>query len=117
MDSQFVYAQRQTEDTRMFAKLIACTLSLAVLGCLMLGCSDDTQRITSPGNAIQSNPLSTAIDGSNGQTEAVVDTGYVYYPYDTAVDEDWPDPENPMDRFNNDDSGSDKPIDNVLDRE
>ena len=104
----------------MFAKLIACSLSLAVLGCLMLGCSDDIQRVTSPGSAIQSDPLSTGIDGSLGQTETVTDTGYVYYPYDTTLaddGEDWSDYEDPMDRFNNDDNGSNKPIDNELDRD
>ncbi len=103
----------------MFAKLFASSLLIAVLGCLMLGCSDDTRRVTSPGTVLQSDPLSTAIDGTNGQTDVASDTGYVYYPYDTAAanGDNWSALDDPRDRFNNDHDLSHKPQDHGIGRE
>ena len=103
----------------MLAKLIACSLSLVLLGCLLLGCSDDTRRVTSKGTILASDPLSTSVDESDGQSTTVNDTGYVFYPYDTTsvdIGDTWPDTDDPMDRFSNDDHGSGKEIDNRLGR-
>jgi hypothetical protein len=61
----------------MFVKLLGLTLAIMVLGCLLMGCSDDTQRVTSRGTSIVANPLATGIDDSN------VEDGT--FPYDTYL--------------------------------
>jgi hypothetical protein len=96
----------------MLVRLLTCSLLLAVLGCLMVGCSDDTRRITSPSTMIQPEPLTTAFDGLNDQSGSLVDDGYVYDPWNMdADDESSSGLDDPMDRFDSDGDVSGKPID------
>jgi hypothetical protein len=99
----------------MFVKLLGLTLSIMVLGCLLMGCSEDTQRVTSRGTTIVANPLATDIDNANGETGVFPYDTYLLW--DTAVVDEGSGTgttTDPMDRF---DTGHDsgKPIDRESD--
>ena len=98
----------------MVNRLLTGSLLLAVLGCLMVGCSDDTQRITSPSTeSIQADPLSTSFDDLNDQSGSFVDDGYFYDPWNMDVtDEDViASGDDSADGSEGDEDVSDKPID------
>jgi len=98
----------------MLVRLLTCSLLFTVLGCLMVGCSDDTRRITSPSTMIQSDSLSTSFGGMSNQSGNLGDDGYVLDPWNmdaTDEDETSSNLDDPMNRFDNGGDVSDKPID------
>jgi hypothetical protein len=80
----------------------------------MVGCSDDTHRITSPATSqAHPDPLSTSFDDLSGQSGGVVDDGYFYDPWnmDVTGDEEIAPSDNPAGGSDSDDDVSDKPTD------
>jgi len=97
----------------MFRTLLGFTLAAVLLGCLACGCSSDTTRVIGPVTSNGLDSLSTSIEQPSSQTiEDYISRGY-YVPDDATVTEEEQtiDPDNPSDRFGDDD-GSNKPIDN-----
>jgi hypothetical protein len=103
------------EDKSMVRKLSYFSLVLVAFGGLMIGCSDNVSRITSP--VVQSqwdDFLSTSADepGVTFDVEEYISQGY-YYPEDeTSVDDG-------LDQYTNDDVSDDlsnKPLDDSVGR-
>jgi hypothetical protein len=74
----------------MIRKLSYFFLALVALGGLLIGCSDDISRVTSPGGETQLNDLLSTSNDEPGVTfdvEEYISQGY-YYPEDnTPVDD------------------------------
>jgi hypothetical protein len=103
------------EDKSMVRKLSYFSLVLVAFGGLMIGCSDDVSRVTSP--AVESQwddflPTSADEPGVTFDVEEYISQGY-YYPEDeTSVDDG-------LDQYTNDDvinNPSGKPLDESAER-
>ena len=93
--------------------LLRCTLvGLFLVGLGMVGCSDDTQRVITGTGTASNDRLATEVDtpGIGVDWEDYVSDGY-YYPEDLVDDEATDDWGYPDERFE-DDTPSNKPIDN-----
>jgi len=95
----------------MTRKLGSFSVLLIVLGCLSIGCSDDSSRVTGPGEGIvPTDLLSTNVDWPAGSAQ-----DYIYPEEETVMDDDegLDSYDYPYEPFINDDP-SNKPIDNPL---
>ena len=103
----------------MTRKLGSFSVLLIVLGCLSIGCSDDSSKVTGPGEGIvPTDLLSTNVDwpaGSAQDLDEYVAQGYFDPDEETVMDDDegLDSYDYPYEPFINDDP-SNKPIDNPL---
>ena len=95
----------------MIRKLSCFSVLLIALGGLAIGCSNDSSRVTSPGEEIHpSNHLSTdaTLPGTVTDLDGYISQGF-YYPDDETSTDDGPSQDT---NDAPDDGLSDKPIDN-----